>query len=241
MAQDLESAAAAQTAGMQADQVMDLVLDTCKATKVTGLEKFSNLRTLTLNGCGLTTLEGFPTLPALRKLELRDNNLSDGLEALQDAALFQLKSLSLAGNKFATLEDLEPLVRACAPTLHCPGPALAAALALKRPPLRSQSSLPNLKDLDLFNCPITEVDNYRSGLFDMLPSVMLYNRACVTVTNVAVLDNPARFENPFQFEVSFECIAPIPDDIEWKLTCARPRAPLPLSRSATRCRARSPS
>ena len=48
--------------------------------------------------------------------------------------------------------------------------------------------------------------------------------ACVTVTNVAVLDNPARFENPFQFEVSFECIAPIPDDIEWKLTCARPRA-----------------
>ena len=106
MAQDLESAVAAQTAGMQADQVMDLVLDTCKATKVTGLEKFSNLRTLTLNGCGLTTLEGFPTLPALRKLELRDNNLSDGLDALQDAALFQLKSLSLAGNKFATLEDL---------------------------------------------------------------------------------------------------------------------------------------
>ena len=67
--------------------------------------------------------------------------------------------------------------------------------------------------------------------------------ACVTVTNVSVLDNPARFENPFQvrarpnclareiplltrwsdvaptqFEVSFECIAPIPDDIEWKLT-----------------------
>ena len=117
MAQDLESAVAAQTAGMQADQVMDLVLDTCKATKVTGLEKFSNLRTLTLNGCGLTTLEGFPTLPALRKLELRDNNLSDGLEALQDAALFQLKSLSLAGNKFATLEDLEPLVRA-RPPLH---------------------------------------------------------------------------------------------------------------------------
>jgi len=42
--------------------------------------------------------------------------------------------------------------------------------------------------------------------------------ACVTVTNVTVLDNPARFENPFQFEIEFECIAPIPDDIEWKLT-----------------------
>ena len=25
---------------------------------------------------------------------------------------------------------------------------------------------------------------------------------------------------PTQFEIEFECIAPIPDDIEWKLTCA---------------------
>jgi hypothetical protein len=41
--------------------------------------------------------------------------------------------------------------------------------------------------------------------------------ACVSVTNVSVLDNPARFEAPFQFEVSFECLAPIEDDIEWKL------------------------
>jgi len=41
--------------------------------------------------------------------------------------------------------------------------------------------------------------------------------ACVQVTNVGVLDNPARFDNPFQFEVSFECLAPIAEDIEWKL------------------------
>ena len=107
--------------------------------------------------------------------------------------------------------------------------------------------------------------------------------ACVTVTNVTVLDNPARFENPFQvttatsasrqhhahaprglqhsapppppstlsppilaadptacrrvppaqFEIEFECIAPIPDDIEWKLTCGaaslHPCTPVPLA------------
>uniref|UniRef100_A0A7S2NQ03 Histone chaperone n=1 Tax=Haptolina brevifila TaxID=156173 RepID=A0A7S2NQ03_9EUKA len=41
--------------------------------------------------------------------------------------------------------------------------------------------------------------------------------ACVNITNVGVLDNPSRFDNPFQFEVSFECIAPIAEDIEWKL------------------------
>ena len=108
---DLGEAIAAQTKDTPPEQVTELVLDTCKATKVSGLEKFSNLKSLTLNGCGLTTLDGFPTLPELRRLELSDNNISEGLEALQDAALFQLKSLSLAGNKFATLEDLDPLVR----------------------------------------------------------------------------------------------------------------------------------
>ena len=107
----LEAAIAAQTASSRPEDVTELVLDTCKATKVTGLDKFSNLRLLTLNGCGLTTLEGFPTLPRLQRLELSDNNLSDGLEALQEAGLVQLKFLSLAGNKFGTLDALEPLVR----------------------------------------------------------------------------------------------------------------------------------
>mmetsp|Transcript_34330 Transcript_34330/g.85511 ORF Transcript_34330/g.85511 Transcript_34330/m.85511 type:complete len:179 (+) Transcript_34330:131-667(+) len=41
--------------------------------------------------------------------------------------------------------------------------------------------------------------------------------ACVKITNVGVLDNPALFENPFQFEIAFECISPLEDDIEWKL------------------------
>jgi len=40
---------------------------------------------------------------------------------------------------------------------------------------------------------------------------------CVTVQNVAVLDNPAKFDNPFQFEITFDILAPITDDLEWKL------------------------
>ena len=61
---------------------------------------------------------------------------------MQDAALFQRKSLSLAGNKFATLEDLDPLVR---PLSTCTAPcALHQALAhstnkgvLRSAPMRS--------------------------------------------------------------------------------------------------------
>jgi len=39
----------------------------------------------------------------------------------------------------------------------------------------------------------------------------------INVTNVSVLNNPSRFFSDFQFEVSFECLAPLSEDIEWKL------------------------
>ncbi|KAL8472654.1 hypothetical protein ACS0TY_029750 [Phlomoides rotata] len=39
----------------------------------------------------------------------------------------------------------------------------------------------------------------------------------VNITNVAVLDNPASFTSPFQFEISYECVTPLKDDLEWKL------------------------
>ncbi|XP_057864550.1 probable histone chaperone ASF1A [Cryptomeria japonica] len=42
--------------------------------------------------------------------------------------------------------------------------------------------------------------------------------SAVNVTNVTVLDNPAAFLNPFQFEISYECLIPLKDDLEWKLT-----------------------
>ncbi|XP_020575822.1 LOW QUALITY PROTEIN: probable histone chaperone ASF1A [Phalaenopsis equestris] len=41
--------------------------------------------------------------------------------------------------------------------------------------------------------------------------------SAVNITNVAVLDNPAAFLNPFQFEISYECLVPLTDDLEWKL------------------------
>ena len=94
------------------EAVEELMLDACKASRVTGLEKFVNLKVLSLNGCGLTSLDGFPTLSKLKSLELSDNQLCDGvLEALQDAGLLHLTKLSLAGNRFSSLESLEPLVR----------------------------------------------------------------------------------------------------------------------------------
>ncbi|OAY60454.1 probable histone chaperone ASF1A [Manihot esculenta] len=41
--------------------------------------------------------------------------------------------------------------------------------------------------------------------------------SAVNITNVTVLDNPAPFLSPFQFEISYECLTPLKDDLEWKL------------------------
>ncbi|KAL4363481.1 hypothetical protein GQ457_04G022850 [Hibiscus cannabinus] len=41
--------------------------------------------------------------------------------------------------------------------------------------------------------------------------------SAVNITNVTVLDNPASFLSAFQFEISYECLTPLKDDLEWKL------------------------
>ncbi|KAJ7058010.1 ASF1 like histone chaperone-domain-containing protein [Mycena amicta] len=39
----------------------------------------------------------------------------------------------------------------------------------------------------------------------------------VTIRNVEFLNNPAKFSDPYRFRVTFECIASLKDDLEWKL------------------------
>ena len=38
-------------------------------------------------------------------------------------------------------------------------------------PVRTQSKLTDLKDLDLFNCPVTAVEGYRERVFKLLPDL----------------------------------------------------------------------
>ncbi|PIL25870.1 hypothetical protein GSI_11623 [Ganoderma sinense ZZ0214-1] len=39
----------------------------------------------------------------------------------------------------------------------------------------------------------------------------------VTIRNVEFLNNPARFLDPYHFRVTFECVAELPEDLEWRL------------------------
>ncbi|KAK2899615.1 acidic leucine-rich nuclear phosphoprotein 32 family member B-like [Channa argus] len=125
-------------------EVTELVLDNCRSSegKVDGItEEFSNLELLSLINVGLTSVADIPKLDKLKKLELSDNRISGGLEVLAER-LVNLTHLNLSGNKFKDISTLEPLKK-----------------------------LPQLKSLDLFNCEVTNLADYRESIFKLLPQL----------------------------------------------------------------------
>lgn len=128
----------------KASEVTELVLDKCSVTSLSGgeFDGFTNLQFLSLNNVGLTSLDNFPSLQHLKRLELNDNKIAGGLDVLQEQALINLTVLHLSGNRIKSLDDLQPL-----------------------------GSLPNLKQLDLEHCEVASLAGYREALFEMIPSL----------------------------------------------------------------------
>uniref|UniRef100_H3CIS4 Acidic leucine-rich nuclear phosphoprotein 32 family member n=1 Tax=Tetraodon nigroviridis TaxID=99883 RepID=H3CIS4_TETNG len=130
-------------------EVKELVLDNCRSNgKVEGITaEFCNLELLSLISVGLCSVADVPKLDKLKKLELSDNRISGGLEVLAER-LVNLTHLNLSGNKFKDISTLEPLKK-----------------------------LPQLKSLDLFNCEVTNLGDYRDSIFKLLPQ-LTYLRGC---------------------------------------------------------------
>ncbi|XP_021186590.1 acidic leucine-rich nuclear phosphoprotein 32 family member A isoform X3 [Helicoverpa armigera] len=137
----MEKRVALELRGRNPSQVKELNLDNCRSTNIVGLtDEYINLENLSLNNVGLTTLKGFPKLPKLRKLELSDNRISNGLNFLNGCK--KLTHLNLSGNKIKDLDTLKPL-----------------------------EDFEHLKNLDLFNNEVTSIDEYRSKVFALHPSL----------------------------------------------------------------------
>uniref|UniRef100_A0ABI7WU74 Acidic leucine-rich nuclear phosphoprotein 32 family member n=1 Tax=Felis catus TaxID=9685 RepID=A0ABI7WU74_FELCA len=124
--------------------VRELVLDNCKSNdgKIEGLTaEFVNLEFLSLINVGLISVSNLPKLPKLKKLELSDNRIFGGLDMLAEK-LPNLTHLNLSGNKLKDISTLEPLKK-----------------------------LEYLKSLDLFNCEVTNLNDYRESVFKLLPQL----------------------------------------------------------------------
>lgn len=137
----MEKRVALELRGRNPSQIKELNLDNCRSTTIIGLtDEYTNLEILSLNNVGLTTLKGFPTLPKLRKLELSDNRISNGLNFLNGCK--KLTHLNLSGNKIKDLQTLKPL-----------------------------EEFENLRNLDLFNNDVTNIEDYRAKVFALHPSL----------------------------------------------------------------------
>lgn len=89
-------------------QITELILDNCRSTNIEGLtDSFTALEVLSLINVGLTSLKNFPKLPALRKLELSDNRISNGVSHLAGSP--KLTHLNLSGNRIKDFDELKPL------------------------------------------------------------------------------------------------------------------------------------
>ncbi|XP_069778002.1 acidic leucine-rich nuclear phosphoprotein 32 family member B isoform X1 [Narcine bancroftii] len=125
--------------------VRELVLDNCRSDegKIEGLTaEFKNLEFLSLINVGLISVANLLCLPKLKRLELSNNRISGGLDVLAEK-LPNLTHLNLSGNKLKDISTLEPLQK-----------------------------LESLKSLDLFNCEVTNLNDYRESVFKLLPQLM---------------------------------------------------------------------
>uniref|UniRef100_A0A8C4Q761 Acidic leucine-rich nuclear phosphoprotein 32 family member n=1 Tax=Eptatretus burgeri TaxID=7764 RepID=A0A8C4Q761_EPTBU len=124
--------------------VKELVLDNCRSNdgKIEGLTgEFGELEFLSMINVGLISVANLPKLNKLKKLELSDNRICNGLDVLAEKTP-NLTYLNLSGNKFKDISTLDPLKK-----------------------------LASLKSLDLFNCDVTGLTDYRNSIFKLLPQI----------------------------------------------------------------------
>lgn len=125
-------------------EVKELVLDNCRSIegRIEGLsDEFEELEFLSTINVGLLSVANLPKLNKLKKLELSDNRISGGLEVLAEKCP-NLTHLNLSGNKIKDLGTIEPLKK-----------------------------LDSLRSLDLFNCEVTNLNDYRENVFRFLPQL----------------------------------------------------------------------
>jgi len=115
------------------------------------LEEFIHLEYSSLSGIGLSSLEYFPHLPRLQRLNLSNNAISKGLHHLEKAELHSLVYLDLSFNGISKLAELEHL-----------------------------STMEKLLHLNLAGCGVTRTPDYRLNVECILPTLRSLDQYCAT-------------------------------------------------------------
>lgn len=97
---------------------------------------------LAFNLTKISSLEHFPKLPSLKRVELADNFLK-GAELAHLCQCENLETIKLANNKIASIDDLKCF-----------------------------TSLKKLQSLDLLGNPVCDVDSYQEKMWEMIPTLL---------------------------------------------------------------------
>lgn len=142
------------------EDVTELLLDNYKsATKnVVSLKghNFSKLNHLSMIACDLESLEGLPSLPAVRVVDLSENALTDVSQLAKCAK--NLYHLNLCGNKIDVRYTITYSL-------------FIISILQNADALQPLSEIENLQAVDIYDCPLTEKEGYRENVFKVLPSL----------------------------------------------------------------------
>lgn len=107
------------------------------------LERYRYLQMLTLNDCGIVSLENFPNLPALIRLDMVFNSIP-GSHLHHISASKHIQTLMLGANKIDKIDELTAI-----------------------------KGFRQLLQLDLLNNPVVNLPGYRAQVFSMFPSLSI--------------------------------------------------------------------
>lgn len=173
--------------GKNPEQIHELNLDNCRSTAIVGLTE----EFVNLETLSLINV-GLTSLKGFPKLpNLKKLELSDNRISGGLNLLHgspKLTHLNLSGNKIKGLETLDPL-----------------------------KEFKNLKNLDLFNCEVTSIENYRDRVFELIPSLKYldgYDRDEKEAEDSEVDDEDGNEEDDEENEVDGEGESDEDDDDE---------------------------
>ena len=106
------------------------------------LEKYQKAKILSLNSCQLKNLKNLPNISSIEEIQLSDNHIN-GQEIKNLLIYPRLSKIKLCNNIIKEVSELESLKK-----------------------------LSDLVSLDLSECPITKIDNYRQKVFELLPDLL---------------------------------------------------------------------
>ena len=145
------------------------------------LEKFTKVDNMIMLGCELTSLENFPNLPELKRLELSENEFK-GSDLVHLQKLKELICLNLNGNKIDTMAELAHLKDLPLTTLEVTGNPVSELVDFQKKGYELFTKLEALDGLDKEGNIVDDYDDEMEGEEEDMDEEAYFERIKASLT-----------------------------------------------------------